>query len=375
MLTASAAEEIAAEQRHVDRVYVRLEVIKKEAAQIEAAGYQMARAGTYGALVERDAMVYHAARRRRLLDAEHEGLVFGRLDLKGEDRTSGETRYVGRLGLRDEDARPLVIDWRAPAAAPFYRATAVDPMGVVRRRVIQSSGEKVTGVEDDLLDPEGAPPDMHVVGDGALVATLARATGTGMRDIVATIQKEQDEAIRSPALGVTVVRGGPGTGKTAVALHRAAFLLYADRQRFAGGGVLVVGPSPVFVTYIARVLPSLGEDDVTLSSLGSLVVGVEATRHDPDAVATVKGSLRMARVLARAAGDDPPGAPAELRMLYRGTLLRLDAQDLAGGRQTVLANGAKRNAVRPKAAGHLLDALWRQAVSLLGQSAVPAREE
>jgi DNA helicase IV len=372
-MTSYAAEEIAAEQRHVDRVYVRLEVIKKEAAQIEAAGYQMARAGTYGALVERDAMVYHAARRRRLLDAEHEGLVFGRLDLKGEDRTSGETRYVGRLGLRDEDARPLVIDWRAPAAAPFYRATAVDPMGVVRRRVIQSSGEKVTGVEDDLLDPEGAPPDMHVVGDGALVATLSRATGTGMRDIVATIQKEQDEAIRSPALGVTIVRGGPGTGKTAVALHRAAYLLYNDRRRFAGGGVLVVGPSPVFVSYISRVLPALGEDEVTLASLGSLVAGIEATRHDPDDVAAVKGSLRMARVLSRAAHEDAPGAPTELRLLYRGTLLRLTAKDLTTVRDTVLAGGARRNAVRPKAAGHLLDALWRQASGLV--ASVPPREE
>jgi DNA helicase IV len=370
MLTAFAADEIAAEQRHVDRVYARLEVIKKETAEIEAAGYQMARAGTHGALVERDAMVYHAARRRRLLDAEHDGLVFGRLDMR-----TGETRYVGRIGLRDEDARTLVIDWRAPAAAPFYRATPVDPMDVIRRRLIQSSGEKVVGIEDDLLDPDAAPPDMRVIGDGALVATLARATGTGMRDIVATIQKEQDEAIRSPALGVTLVRGGPGTGKTAVALHRAAYLLYADRQRFAGGGVLVVGPSPVFVNYIARVLPSLGEDEVTLSSLGSLVVGVAATRHDPDAVATVKGSLRMARVLARAARDDPPGAPSELRLLYRGTLLRLGAKDLSGVRHTVLAGGAKRNAVRPKAAGHLLDALWRQAVSILGKTTVPAREE
>jgi DNA helicase IV len=369
-VTAFAAEEIATEQRHVDRVYARLEVIKQAAAETERAGYQMARAGTHGALVERDAMVYHAARRRRLLDAEHDGLVFGRLDLLG-----GETRYVGRLGLRDEEARALVIDWRAPAAAPFYRATPVDPMGVIRRRMIQSSGEKVTGVEDDLLDPRAAPPDMRVIGDGALVATLARTTGTGMRDIVATIQKEQDEAIRSPALGVTVVRGGPGTGKTAVALHRAAYLLYADRQRFAGGGVLVVGPSPVFVTYIARVLPALGEDDVTLQSLGSLVVGVAATRRDTDAAATVKGSLRMAKVLGRAARDGAPGAPDELRLLYRGTLLRLAGADLTAVRQTVLASGAKRNAVRPKAAGHLLDALWRQAVSLLGKSSVPAREE
>jgi hypothetical protein len=368
--TSAAAEEIAAEQRHIDRVYARLEVIREEAREVEAAGYRIAKVGTYGALVERDAMVFHAARRRRLLDAGHEGLVFGRLDL-----ADGEVRHIGRIGLRDAQARPLVIDWRAPAAAAFYRATPVDPMGVIRRRIIQSSGERVTGVEDDLLDPAAARPDLRVIGDGALVATLARATGAGMRDIVATIQKEQDEAIRSPALGVTVVRGGPGTGKTAVALHRAAYLLYSDRQRFAGGGVLVVGPSPVFVNYIARVLPSLGEDEVTLRALGELVPGVEARRHDPERVARVKGSLRMARVLARAARDAVPGSPGELRLLYRGTLLRLLAKDLDKLRQTVLHGGAKRNAVRPKAAGHVLDALWRQAVSLLGSHAMPSREQ
>src|SRR5437763_13606731 len=158
MLTAFAADEIAAEQRHVDRVYARLEVIKKETAEIEAAGYQMARAGTHGALVERDAMVYYAAQRRRILDAEHEGLVFGRLDLH-----SGETRYIGRIGLRDTDARALVIDWRAPAAAPFYRATPVDPMDVVRRRMIQSRDGTVTGIEADLLAPDAAPADMRIV--------------------------------------------------------------------------------------------------------------------------------------------------------------------------------------------------------------------
>jgi hypothetical protein len=216
---------------------------------------------------------------------------------------------------------------------------------------------------------------MRVIGDGALLATLHRTTGTGMRDIVATIQKEQDEAIRSPALGVTIVRGGPGTGKTAVALHRAAYLLYADRQRFAGGGVLVVGPSPVFVNYIARVLPSLGEDDVTLRSLGSMVVDIEATRHDGEAAGVVKGSLRMIRVLGRAARDAVPGSPAEFRLLYRGTLLRLSTEEIDGLRSTVLSGGARRNAVRAKAAGHVLDALWRQAVSLLGQASTPPREE
>src|SRR3954471_16913753 len=163
--------------------------------------------------------------------------------------------------------------------------------------MIQSAGERVTGIEDDLLDPDAAPPDMPVVGDGALLATLSRATGRGMRDIVATIQREQDEAIRSPASGVTIVRGGPGTGKTAVALHRAAYLLYADRNRFESGGVLVIGPSQVFVEYVSRVLPSLGEETVTLRSLGKLVEGTKATRHEPPDIAAVKGSLRMQRVL------------------------------------------------------------------------------
>jgi len=336
----------------------------------EIAGYGQAKVGNFGALVERDAMVYHAARRRRMLDAEHEGLVFGRLDMHAE-----EIRYIGRLGLRDNDARPLVIDWRAPAAAPFYRATAAEPMQVIRRRMIASSGERVTSIEDDLLDPAAAPADMRVIGDGALVASLARTTGTGMRDIVATIQREQDEAIRSPASGATFVRGGPGTGKTAVALHRAAFLLYSDRSRFAGGGVLVVGPSPVFVTYIARVLPSLGEDEVTLSSLGTMLPGVRATRHDDAAVGAVKGSARMTRLLSRAVHDNVPGSPAQLRLLFSGQLLRLTQRELDHLRETVLGLGAPRNAVRRKAAGHVLDALWRQAGELLGPGWKVPREE
>jgi len=196
-----------------------------------------------------------------------------------------------------------------------------------------------------------------------------------MRDIVATIQREQDEAIRSPASGVTLVRGGPGTGKTAVALHRAAYLLYSDRQRFAGGGVLVVGPSPVFVSYISRVLPSLGEDEVTLASLGSMLPGTSATRHDDAAVAVVKGSARMATVLARATRDDPPGVPTEFRLLYQGQLLRLDRADLDRLRDTVLGLGQGRNAVRRKAAGYVLDALWHQARELLGPGWQVARED
>jgi hypothetical protein len=349
-------QEILVEQEHVDRVYSRLARLRQDASRAEKEGYQLAGVGTFGALVERDAMVFHAARRRHALDTEYEGLVFGRLDL-----LTGAKHYVGRMGIRDDESQALVVDWRAPAASAFYRATAHDPQGVVRRRMIQSSREKVTGIEDDLLDPEHAPDDMRVVGDGALMASLSKATGKGMRDIVATIQREQDEAIRSPASGVTIVTGGPGTGKTAVALHRAAYLLYSDRSRFAGGGILVVGPSGVFVDYIATVLPSLGEDTATLRSLGSLVPGYDATRVDPTDVAAIKGSLRMRRVLERASHDAVPGAPAELRLLYRGTLLRLDQQQLDKCRRKALPKGARRNEVRGVGFDRIFDALWEQA--------------
>ncbi|CCH20512.1 HelD family protein [Micromonospora lupini] len=349
-------QEIAVEQRHLDRVYARLAELRQSAVRAERDGYRMARVGTFGALVERDAMVFHAAQRRHTLDAEHEGLVFGRLDLR--DR---QVLHVGRLGIRDEDATTLVVDWRAPAASAFYQATPSQPLGVVRRRTIQSRAERVTRIEDDLLDPTAAPEGMTVVGDGALLATLSRATGRGMRDIVATIQREQDEAIRSPGSGVTIVAGGPGTGKTAVALHRAAFLLYSDRSRYAGGGILVVGPSTVFVEYIASVLPSLGEDTATLHSLGTLFPGMTATRTDPPEVAAVKGSLRMRRVLERAARDAVPGGPGELRLLYRGTLLRLDRAELDRIRDRALHRGARRNEARRAGFDGVFAALWAQA--------------
>ncbi|TYB37185.1 AAA family ATPase [Micromonospora sp. AP08] len=351
--------EMAVEQRHLDRVYARLAELRRSAADAEREGYRLARVGNFGALVERDAMVFHAAQRRHVLDAEHEGLVFGRLDLR-----TGQVLHVGRLGVRGEKAETLVVDWRAPAAAAFYQATPAEPRGVVRRRTIQSSAERVTRIEDDLLDPESAPPDMAVVGDGALLATLSRATGHGMRDIVSTIQREQDEAIRSPGNSVTIVSGGPGTGKTAVALHRAAYLLYSDRARYAGGGILVVGPSSVFVQYIASVLPSLGEETATLHSLGSLFPGLSATRTDPPEVAAVKGSLRMRRVLERAVRDAVPDSPTELRLLYRGELLRLERPELDAIRDRTLSRGARRNEVRRAAFDAVLGALWAQARAL-----------
>jgi hypothetical protein len=197
-----------------------------------------------------------------------------------------------------------------------------------------------------------------VVGDGALFATLARAKTDRMRDIVATIQREQDEAIRAPAGGVTLIEGGPGTGKTAVALHRAAHLLYRDRRRFEGGGVLLVGPSSVFMSYVERVLPSLGEETAELRSLGDIADGIRAERLDPPNLAALKGSLRMRRFLQRAIQAPPPGAPTQLRIVYAGEVLRLDADELARVRRDMHARFQHPNAAGPEIRRGLVVALW-----------------
>lgn len=351
-----AAHELASEQRFVDTVYHRLGEATRNAEALAREGHGRARLGHEGGLVERDAMVFQAAKRIATLNAAHEGLVFGRLDLK--DPTEAP-RYIGRIGLRDEHRYTLLIDWRAPAAALFYQATAADPQGVVRRRVLRCSGRHVVGIEDDLLDAD-AGSDLPVVGDGALMAQLSRARDRSMHSIVATIQAEQDKAIRAPAKGVVEISGGPGTGKTVVALHRAAYLLYADRARYERGGVLVVGPSGVFMRYIERVLPSLGETAVALRSLGEVVDGIAAARRDGPAVAEVKGSARMAEVLRRAARQAVPGAPSEFRIFYRDDTLVLRAQDLGRVRRQLLGQG-RRNRQVGRVATALVDALWRQA--------------
>ena len=346
--------EIAAEQTYVDTVYERLEESAKVAQSLVAEGFARGHVGNEGGLVERDAMVYQASRRLSALNAAHDGLVFGRLNL-----LDGESRYIGRIGMRDADREILLVDWRAPAAAVFYQATAQDPVGVVRRRVLRCAGDRVVGVEDDLLDAENAPDDLVVVGEGALLASLSRARDSSMHSVVATIQKEQDEAIRAPSRGATIIGGGPGTGKTVVALHRAAYLLYTDRRRFESGGVLVVGPSNVFMNYIERVLPSLGETSVTLRSLGEVVDGVKATHHDDAVAAAAKGSSRMMTVLRRLASAPQHGEPTEFRYFYKDDVLRLDARQLLAVRRQLLS-GQKRNRAYTRAPAALVDALWRQ---------------
>ena len=359
------AEELAAEQAHVDRVYAQLEIDTAVARQVELDGrsrhltdrsdFLREEHGT--ALFERDAFAFQAAKRLASLDAEHEGLVFGRIDL-----TDGEARHIGRLGVRDDDYEPLVIDWRAPAAEPFYRATATNPFDVIRRRVLRTRGETVIGIEDDLLDSSHAT-DLPIIGEGALMAALSRARGPRMRDIVATIQAEQDEAIRAPYQGVTIITGGPGTGKTVVALHRAAYLLYTNRKRLEKGGVLVVGPSALFMNYIERVLPSLGEDSVTLRSIGSLAsdtLGFSAERNDTAEAAAIKGSARMLTLLRRVVTEPLIIDLAQpLRVTIKGDVLILDSSRLQRIRRDVLATH-QLNRGRTAAEHAVLSALWHR---------------
>ena len=359
--------EIAHEQQVVDRVYTQLESAGAAAQRLAREGHDRGRLGHEGGLVERDAMVFQAAKRLAQLDAAHEGLVFGRLDLRPD--VDAEPRYIGRIGLRDEEMNSLLIDWRAPAAAVFYQATAATPQHVLRRRVLRSIGRTVAGVEDELLDAEGMAEtgaDLPIVGEGALMAQLSRARDRSMHSIVATIQAEQDEAIRAPGKGVVAISGGPGTGKTVVALHRVAYLLYNDRRRYETGGVLVVGPSGVFMRYIERVLPSLGETAVALRSLGEVVDGVRATRHDEPAVADVKGSARMAEVLRRTARQQAPGSPSEFRLFWYDNQLRLDRGLLGRVRRQLMSQG-RRNKQLPRVAHALLDVLWRQVRSERGR--------
>jgi DNA helicase IV len=430
-------QEIAVEQAHLDRVYNRLEEKIHEAEFLMDDAAKRGQVGTPGALAERDAQVFRAGVHLNRLNAEFEDFLFGRIDLlPGKDGTKGpdgaftsvdpaddavvgnraviaETLHIGRLGVLDADYSPLVIDWRAPAAAPFYRATPVAPGRVVRRRVIRSKGRKVLGVEDDLLRPE-LNSELPVVGDGALMAALGQARSHTMRDIVASIQAEQDVVIRAPAGSVTEVTGGPGTGKTAVALHRAAYLLYQDRRRYAGG-ILVVSPTPLLVAYTEGVLPSLGEEgQVAIRAVGSLVEGAEADTYDDPAVSRIKGSLRMLKVLRKAARgaleapaagggpapapdarhdratvvqdrsaadvtapeqlsllgeapggpgdsrDDGGGTPTRLRVVAFGQRLELEEQELSGIRQAVLGGTTPVNLLRPRARRLLLDALWRK---------------
>lgn len=352
--------ELAAEQRYVDRALARLDAMRGSASRVSEAYADVQRGGTHQARLERD--IAHDVTHRRLaaLDIGDASLVFGRLDLQpGPDR---EPRlYVGRLAVDDADRTPLVIDWRAPVAEPFYRATAIEPMSVIRRRHFVTHGADLIGLDDEVFDTGAASEaGFQIVGEGALLAALDQERTGRMHDIVATIQSEQDEAIRSDLAGVLVVAGGAGTGKTAVALHRAAYLLYTYRRQLQNQGVLLLGPSPVFLRYIEEVLPSLGEHEVHLATLATLRPEARPRATEASAVAAVKGDLRMERVIRKALADRQHVLPRNINLLVDGLALRISRRD-----SSRIVGRAKRrrgthNARRPYVTALLVDVLVRR---------------
>jgi DNA helicase IV len=346
--------ELDAEQVYVDAAYARLEAMRAAAERVRAAYSDVRAGGTHQARLERDIAWDVTQRRLADLDIGDSPLVFGRLDLD-----DGATWYIGRLAVEDDQHTPLVVDWRAPVAEPFYRATAIAPMGVVRRRhLITKKGREITGVDDEVFDQQAiAAAGLEVAGEGALLAALERNRTGRMGDIVATIQAEQDQAIRADLAGVLVVAGGPGTGKTAVALHRAAYLLYTHRRRLAASGVLLIGPSAVFLRYIEQVLPSLGEQDVQLSTLSGLKRHVRVTATEPRAAAQVKGDARMAEVIERAVADRERALPAELILLVDGLRLRVTRSDTARIVDGVRKRRGTHNEKRPLVVRRFTDLL------------------
>jgi len=358
------------EQGYISMLYGRLDELRDRASG-RLSKVLLETGGTPAARSERDAFVEMYSQRITQLDAAENGLCFGRLDL-----SEGERRYIGRIGILDDaaDYEALLIDWRAPAARPFYIATAFSPEGVVRRRHIRTRQRKVTGVDDEVLDLaagedgaglQNAAGHAGLTGEAALIAALSASRTGRMNDIVETIQAEQDMIIRSPHNGVTVVQGAPGTGKTAVALHRAAYLLYTYRQQLSRRGVLIVGPNPTFLRYIGHVLPSLGETGVLMSTISDLYPGISARRAESPEAAEVKGRHAMAAVLAAAVRDRQQVPRDALEITFEREVLRLDLKTVQRARDRARRSRRPHNQARPVFVGEIIDALVQQVTGKL----------
>jgi DNA helicase IV len=357
--------DLAHERDYVAGLYARLDELRAEKraqlAQVRRAGA----VGTMQNVSERDAFAALYEDRLAQLDAVDDRLVFGRLDLD-----SGEAQYIGRIGLTTEDLQRLMVDWRAPEAGHFYQATAFDRQGVRRRRHLILQGREVKAIEDDVLDADMLADNDSLQGEGALLAALNSKRTGRMSDIVGTIQSEQDRIIRSSISGALVVQGGPGTGKTAVALHRAAYLLYTHRDRLKTAGVLLVGPSSSFMNYIERVLPSLGETGVVMASLGRLMPGIHAVAEDDSDVAAIKGRLGMAEVVANAVANRQR-VPAENRILeVDGRKLVLTPRQVRRAREKARATGKPHNEARVSFVKILLRELTEQMTELVEASSI-----
>jgi DNA helicase IV len=343
-----AGDGIEHERRYVAMLYERLDRRRAETARRLEEVLHDETVGTPQALTERDVAAGIYTDRLAALRAAEHGLAFGRLDTD-----DGEVRYIGRLGLLDEDDEynSLLMDWRAPAARPFYTATAASPEGIRRRRHLRTRRREVTAIDDEILDLDaaraaGAAQASGLTSEAALLAAVGAGRTGRMADIVATIQAEQDEIIRSKPSGVLVVQGGPGTGKTAVALHRAAYLLYTHRDRLARRGVLVIGPNPTFLRYIGQVLPSLGETSVVLSTVGQLFPGLDARRPEPPEVAEVKGRAEMAGVIAAAVRERQQLPRRPVRLVVEQQEVRIDRDVVNAARTRARRSRKPHNAAK-----------------------------
>ena len=351
--SARATTPVAEEQEFVDRAYSRLDQLRsqyREQRQKIDANHGVGNAQGW---TERDALATHFAELSSRLDNVEERLVFGRLDMKDH-----ATHYIGRISLLDEHSSPLLVDWRAPISAPFYQATAQEPLGVVRRRHIATRARSVTSVEDELLDVDQAQHQgLTLQGEGALMSALSSARSGRMGDIVATIQGEQDRVIRASDRGILVVQGGPGTGKTAVALHRAAYLLYTQRERLERSGVLIIGPSRTFLRYIEQVLPSLGESGVVQMTIGDIVPGLSAQDDDPVNIAAIKGRAAFSRILREAVRLIPrlPDRDQVLQVWNRRVTLRV--KDVQEALSRARRSGRPHNVARESFAMGLMELL------------------
>ncbi|UOZ05140.1 RNA polymerase recycling motor ATPase HelR [Amycolatopsis sp. WQ 127309] len=328
-------EELRSERAYVADLYTRLDA---ERARVKGE-YDAALGGKGLGAMERDVGVRALGREAKRLEVVDNGLCFGRMDA-----VAGERSYIGRIGLFDEedDYRPVLLDWRAPAARAFYTATGANPEDMRRRRQFRTRGRHVLGYTDEVL---GRPAEGDE-GDAALLAAINAPRGEGMRDIVATIQAEQDEIIRLDHPGVLVIEGGPGTGKTVVALHRVAYLLYTQRERMERHGALVVGPNPAFLSHIGRVLPSLGETDVVFTTTGGFVPGLDVTAEDTPEAVRLKGSLKILDVLAAAVADRQRLPEEPLPIELRDVTVRIDAETAEWARQEARDSGQPHNEAR-----------------------------
>nr|WP_232050619.1 ATP-binding domain-containing protein [Actinoplanes sp. OR16] len=353
-MSSDRAAALAEEQRNLDRIYRHLDDLR-DIARGRLDAVRLTGGGTPEARSQRDASARRHAGRLAQLEAVEQGLCFGRLD---------ETLHIGRIGLHDTDP-PLLIDWRAPAARPFYVATAISPHGISRRRHIRTRDRLVVDVDDEILDPERATATT-VTGEAALLAALTANRTGRMRDIVETIQAEQDRVIRADLGGVLVVQGGPGTGKTAVALHRAAYLLYTHREQLSARGVLIIGPNATFLRYISQVLPSLAETGVLLATPGDLFPGIAAERQEPPATAEIKGRAAMVEILEGSVRDRErvPDSPVRISVDRQDLLLTPQAVEVA--RTRARSSGRLHNLARPIFEEAVLESLAAQMAERIG---------